>query len=333
MSTHPFIPLYVDDYDAATAHLTPAQDGIYGRLLRLCWRTPGCSLPNDEAWIARKVRLSGADWARIGKPVLEEFFKLQRGRFVQKRLKAEYDDISRKKSARKAAGKKGGDAKAAKTKEKSPSNATVLPPDTRAFPEPEPEDKPPVAPQGGEAQLALLSAEPDPPDPIRQAFDAWNALAERLGLPRADLLTDARRRKLKGRLAEGGLERWARALAAVEASAFCRGQRSPKPGQTKPFRADLDFVCQATSYDRLTSGFYGEDAAPPSGPAAPPDPLAAWRARCREHAANGYWNSLDWGPKPGRPDCRAPPEVLAEFGLQPTPPAVGVVPFPGRSAA
>lgn len=139
MSAPPYIPLYVDDYDAHTAHLTPAQDGIYGRLLRLTWRTPGCSLPNDPAWIARMVRLSKGDWDRIGKPVLEEFFRLSRGRFIQKRLKAEYDDISRKKSARVEAGKKGGAAKAQKTKSKSASNATVLPGDTRAFPEPEPE--------------------------------------------------------------------------------------------------------------------------------------------------------------------------------------------------
>lgn len=77
MSTHPFIPLYVDDYDAATAHLTEAQDGIYGRLLRLCWRTPGCSLPNDEAWIAREVR----GRRRMVGEMLAEFFVLRRGRW------------------------------------------------------------------------------------------------------------------------------------------------------------------------------------------------------------------------------------------------------------
>lgn len=159
MATHPYIPLYVDDYDAHTAHLTPAQDGIYGRLLRLAWRTPGCSLPNDEAWIARKVRLSSADWQRIGKPVLDEFFKLQRGRFVQKRLKAEYDDISRRKTARVAAGKKGGEAKARKTHEKPASKATDLLADTHAFHIQNhiQEDNPPSPLSGGEAVSAAFS--------------------------------------------------------------------------------------------------------------------------------------------------------------------------------
>lgn len=151
MSTHPYLPLYVDDYEAATAHLTPEEDGIYNRLLRLCWRTPGCSLPNDGAWIARKVRISTADYERVAKPVVEEFFKVSRGRLVQKRLKAEYDDISRKKSKRVKAGKAGGDAKALKSLTSGPSNATLLLGDMRAFPnpEPEPEEEPPVVPPRG----------------------------------------------------------------------------------------------------------------------------------------------------------------------------------------
>lgn len=142
MSTHPYIPLYVDDYDAATAHLTVEEDGAYSRLIRLCWRTQGCSLPNDEAWIARKIRLSADEFSRVGKPVLDEFFSLSRGRLIQKRLKAEYDTISRKKSARKLAGKKGGETKALNTKGNLASNATVLPADTRALPEPKPEPEP-----------------------------------------------------------------------------------------------------------------------------------------------------------------------------------------------
>jgi uncharacterized protein YdaU (DUF1376 family) len=155
LSTHPFIPLYVDDFDAATAHLSVEEDGAYNRLLRLCWRTPGCSLPEDAAWIARKLRLSSDDFQRIAEPVLAEFFVVIRGRFVQRRLKREYDDISRKRLARKLAGKIGGEIKARNAKAKSPSNATILLPDTRAFPEPYPE---PYS-EKKEIELTLLSVE------------------------------------------------------------------------------------------------------------------------------------------------------------------------------
>lgn len=154
MSTHPYIPLYIDDFEAATAHLTPEEDGIYNRLLRLCWRTPGCSLPNDHAWIARKIRMAADDFQRAGEPVLAEFFTLIRGRLTQRRLKTEYDDISRKKSARVEAGKKGGTAKAQKTKGKIPDKASDLPTDTRAFPEPYPYPEP-------KDSLGVLAEQPD----------------------------------------------------------------------------------------------------------------------------------------------------------------------------
>ena len=83
--------------------------------------------------------MTPAEIAKVAKPVIDEFFKLQRGRLIQKRLKAEYDDISWKKSARIKAGKKGGDAKAMNAKEIDPSNATDLLAHAGAFPEPYPE--------------------------------------------------------------------------------------------------------------------------------------------------------------------------------------------------
>lgn len=85
-NTHPYIPLYVDDYEAATAHLTPEEDGVYNRLLRLSWRTQGCSLPNDPAWIARKIRLSADDFERVCRPILGEFFELWRRRWYSPAL-------------------------------------------------------------------------------------------------------------------------------------------------------------------------------------------------------------------------------------------------------
>lgn len=46
----------------------------------------------------------------------------------------------------------------------------------------------------------------------------------------------------------------------------------------------------------------------------PPDP---WRERARNWAKNAYWNTLDWGPRPGREGCLCPPEVLREFNIEP----------------
>lgn len=122
MSEKPYIPLYIDDFDAHTSHLTLAEEGAYMRLLKRAWRTAGCSLPNDIAWIARHTRMDPEQFEHI----LKEYFKLSRGRWTQKRLKAIYDDIARKKLERSEAGKKGGANSALKKKENRSSKAADL---------------------------------------------------------------------------------------------------------------------------------------------------------------------------------------------------------------
>lgn len=131
----PYLPLYIDDYEADTAHLTLLEDGAYNRLLRLCWRTPGCRLPAHEAWIFRKLRAtSEAEQAAI-RSVIAEFFKTARGKIFSPRLLKVYVQISVSHQKRKEAGKTGGSAKSRKTKETEPSNATAI----LKQPEPEPE--------------------------------------------------------------------------------------------------------------------------------------------------------------------------------------------------
>lgn len=236
MSTHPYIPLYVDDYDSHTAHLTAEEDGVYGRLLRLCWRTPGCSLPNDTAWIARKVRLSPADFERVAAPVLAEFFTVLRGRLVQRRLKAEYDDISRKKSARKEAGKKGGSAKALKGQGKSASNATVLLGDTGAFPEPKPDPEPEKKDSEGKPSAELL----DFADPGRLAWDmALKLLTERGGMK------EPQARAFFGKLIrDNAIE--ARDLLAPISAAVANGTRDPQAYLTRAAKAVTSRKVQPT---------------------------------------------------------------------------------------
>jgi len=111
-----YLPYYIDDYEAATAHLTPEEDGIYMRLIRLCWRTPGCTIPNDIDWIARKMRMPN-EQTKI-QPLLEEFFKLKNNRFYQKKLLTIYSSKMKTLKARKEAGKSGGEAKALNLKKK-----------------------------------------------------------------------------------------------------------------------------------------------------------------------------------------------------------------------
>jgi len=140
----PYLPLYVSDYEADTAHLTIEEDGAYMRLLRLCWRTPGCSIPDDPQWIARRLRVSMADYERLINPIIDEFFQREKARLFNPRLmreKARIEDTSRKRSD---AGKKGGrPANAPKTnkKDESPDKANGKHLELELEPELEPEVK------------------------------------------------------------------------------------------------------------------------------------------------------------------------------------------------
>lgn len=102
---------------------------------------------------------------------------------------------------------------------------------------------------------------PSGPDPFELAVQGWNDLAGRLGLAKVQRLTDARKSKLRNRLAEcGGIEGWNAALARVEASAFLRGDKTD-------WKCDFDFLLQAKSFTKLMEGAY--DDGPRNGTANP----------------------------------------------------------------
>ena len=131
----PYFPLYPTDFEADTSHLTLAEDGAYNRLLRLMWMTPGCTLPDDDAWIMRRMRCDQATFDDVVSVVLAEFFTRKNGRISNARLAREFakSDLAHKR--RVSAGSKGGKAKALAEKEKKLSNAKAM----LKQPEPEPE--------------------------------------------------------------------------------------------------------------------------------------------------------------------------------------------------
>jgi uncharacterized protein YdaU (DUF1376 family) len=133
-----YFPLFPDDFEADTAHLTLAEDGAYNRLLRLCWRTPGCSIPADREWIYRRMRAITDDDKRVIDVVIDEFFVEVKQRLSNARLVREYESATEKHERRKNAGKKGGLSKPLKTKKTGSSNAKAM----HKQPEPEPEPEP-----------------------------------------------------------------------------------------------------------------------------------------------------------------------------------------------
>jgi uncharacterized protein YdaU (DUF1376 family) len=71
-----YFELHIGDYDSATAHLTVVEDGIYGRLLRLYYRTEA-PIPTDLKQVCRLVRALSKPERDAVQQVLEEFFVLR----------------------------------------------------------------------------------------------------------------------------------------------------------------------------------------------------------------------------------------------------------------
>lgn len=98
-------------------------------------------------------------------------------------------------------------------------------------------------------------------DDVDLAFEAYNASAVAAGWPKAMKLDARRRAALKARLAEcGGIAGWRDALAKARASPHCCGQND------RGWTADLDFLLQPKTFNRLREGSY--DARRSSQPAS-----------------------------------------------------------------
>lgn len=121
----PYFPLFPADFDADTAHLTLIEDGAYNRLLRLCWRTPGCKVPAEEDWLFRKLRATSEDEKAAIRSVIGEFFVRRGGSIYNPRLTKEHSRVNATYQQQILAGQKGGLAKARNRKEKASSEPSV----------------------------------------------------------------------------------------------------------------------------------------------------------------------------------------------------------------
>lgn len=179
----PYMPLYVDDYEAATAHLTLMEDGVYTRLLRLCWRSPGCKLPDDEAWIMRKLRAANDAERDAVRSVLAEFFITQRGKIFSKRLSKVHEQSSDVHRKRSEAGKVGAARKYMKTNETSTSKAIA---------------EPEVCYSNGIAELKQPKPKPKPyisSAPAARFEEFWQAYPHRNGSKKGRKVAEAKYEK------------------------------------------------------------------------------------------------------------------------------------------
>lgn len=112
----PWMPLYVADYLADTAHLRVEEHGSYLLLIMHYWRTG--RLPTDDASLARISRMTRAEWKKA-KPAIQPLFL---DGWKHKRIEFELTENARIS----AAGHVGGKASAAaRRKNKEQQNQTL----------------------------------------------------------------------------------------------------------------------------------------------------------------------------------------------------------------
>lgn len=83
MKKRPWMPLYVSDYMADTAHLSVEEHGAYLLLIMNYWHNGG--LPNDEDKLRRIAKMTARQWARSAE-TLKSFFQ---SHWKHKRIDAE----------------------------------------------------------------------------------------------------------------------------------------------------------------------------------------------------------------------------------------------------
>jgi uncharacterized protein YdaU (DUF1376 family) len=101
MAEFPGLTIWTDAWIADTVHLTRLERGLYMDMLILCWRTPGCRMPNEVDWIAARLRCS-QDEIPILKWLIAEFMTSDGNWVWQKRLRKEFEYV-RKQSANQSA--------------------------------------------------------------------------------------------------------------------------------------------------------------------------------------------------------------------------------------
>lgn len=110
MAAVPFMPLYVADYMADTAHLTTVEHGAYLLLIMTYWQR-GEALPDDDKKLARIAGLQGRNWKRV-RAELEPFFDFRDSKWVHQRIETQLQVMRSQSRNNSLNGKKGALARA-----------------------------------------------------------------------------------------------------------------------------------------------------------------------------------------------------------------------------
>lgn len=294
-----WMPWYVADYLADTAHLSTEQHGAYCLMLMAAWKRGG-GLPKDDAQLASVCRLSAARW-KAHRAILLDFFVEAPEAYLHKRVTEERQKaqaISEKKAKVGAEGAakrwqrddKSDGTTVAKGMADAIANATPKPSQTDA-PSPSPSPAPselekeatasssPAAPPTDGGGGGLFGGDEEvvealPPCPHRRLLAMFRARVPELSQPRPELWegssgADAMRQRWKWLLSpdarrEDGSRYATTAEEAVEWFGRFFDTVAETPflmGRKTKWRADLQWLMKRENFVKVIEGRYDREGA------------------------------------------------------------------------
>lgn len=294
MAEFPALPLFTDAFIADTGHLDATETGAYIALLIAAWRSPDCSLPDDDARLARMARCDSRTWRRVRETVLAFWTKDENGQLRQKRLTKEREFCNTSRQKKQAAAYAAHDAirksKSLKVKETGSAERGAQH----------------SAEQGAEC------VQPTPtPTPIITSPPIGGAVS-----------ADAR--------APQGFEVWEKALLAVEGVKGSKLEISAMHPVAALHREGFDLNVEVIpqlkadvaaakqggrlgklSWTTLAKKIREARLEPASaGPGQAREVEQPWAERLNCARETRQWSVRAWGPMPGKIGCRVPAHLL-----------------------
>jgi uncharacterized protein YdaU (DUF1376 family) len=243
----------IADYRKDTGHLSTLEHGIYRQLIDWYYLDEQ-PIPAETQVVARRLRLGSEMDMHSLKMVLSDFFVLGKNGYVHKRIDVEIKDYHENAEKNKNNGKLGGRPK------KTQSVISGNPNDSQNNPNQEPLTNNQEPSKVAKATPDLGKPKSVPSAPIQEIVELYNRILPML--PSASVVNESRKRAIAARWREvvttdkmdrqQGLEFFEWYFKMVKDSNFLTGK-------SKDWKADLDFLFNASKFPRIIEGTYHKD--------------------------------------------------------------------------
>lgn len=170
MAAFPYLPLFTDAWVADTHHLSRLARGTYHDLLVLIWRSPGCRVPNDPAWLGPRLGMTPVEIEFELRPIILEFCQSDGNWLTQKRLTKEFTHCNNKRRAQSASAKARWENNKKSNSADRPANAPTT---TVVSKKERKKDLPPAPAEPSEANLAYAKSKGLSEQRARSEFDRF----------------------------------------------------------------------------------------------------------------------------------------------------------------